>query len=273
MSKYFSIIDIIFMYIKNIYITNIIQKKNNRKSTLENKTATTEKKNVFFLCIIWTKIHSRTNKLRANSKSSCTLTKPETRNTLNTLSSHTSSRRGLCSVSMFHCCAMAILQSNDTVVVVVVVIHVLGMHTTCVVYAWMYGFTCVRTYVWARTSVCNCMSVRVCFDVIANVFIYTVWRTLLLLWKTFTSDHELSAAQHSTALFKSLSLSLSTSLSLTFARFVNFFGLLVVMLLLLFLSWSTSLSFFISFLSIFACSINAFFQEATTMTSRCRSLI
>lgn len=43
------------------------------------------------------------NKLRANSKSSCTLTKPETRNTLNT--QLTSSRRGLFSVcvSLLRC--------------------------------------------------------------------------------------------------------------------------------------------------------------------------
>lgn len=42
-----------------------------------------------------------------------------------------------------------------------------------------------------------------------------VVRTLLLLWKTFTSDHELSAAQHTT-LLKSLSHYLSLSLFLYF---------------------------------------------------------
>lgn len=109
------------------------------------------------------KIHSRTNKLRANSKSSCTLTKPETRNTLNT--QLTSSRRGLYSVSMFHCCAVAILQSNDTVVdactcvSVCLFMYFIIIHTTCVVWVYVRG---VRAYVrtFERVTVCLCERFR-----------------------------------------------------------------------------------------------------------------
>lgn len=60
----------------------------------------------------------------------------------------------------------------------------------------MYVCVGVPLYVALAVYVRVCLSVSIC----GCVSISTV-RTLLLLWKTFTSDHELSAAQHTMSLF------------------------------------------------------------------------
>lgn len=116
---------------------------------------------------IWTKTQPN-NKLRANSKSSCTLTKPETRNTLNI--QLTSSRRGLCSVSMFLFCAEWLYCNSRTTLIHTVVFVSMGVRAMAVM---VCVFVC-----FASAPSCVCLCVRVyllCANAVTFVKNFHFW--------------------------------------------------------------------------------------------------
>lgn len=86
---------------------------------------------------------------------------------------------------MFLFCAEWLYCSSRTTLIHTVVFVSMGVRAMAVMVCEFVCFASASTYVCLLMCVCVC----VC------VYIYYV-RTLLLLWKTFTSDHELSAAQH-----------------------------------------------------------------------------